>query len=41
MVKHHNRTVTKVLVQWKGFTPEKANWEYYQDFIAKYPDFHP
>lgn len=41
MVNRQNKAVTKVLVQWKGFTPEQATWEYYQDFIAQYPDFHP
>ena len=41
MVNMHNKAVTKVLVQWKGFTPQQATWEFYQDFIAKYPGFHP
>ncbi|KAL0847884.1 hypothetical protein Bca101_021131 [Brassica carinata] len=41
MVNRHNKAVTKVLVQWKGYTPQQATWEFYQDFIAKYPDFHP
>ncbi|XP_056848729.1 uncharacterized protein LOC130498915 [Raphanus sativus] len=38
MVKHHNRAVTKV--QWKGHPPDDATWEFYQDFVAKYPGFH-
>lgn len=41
MVRHQNKAVTKVLVQWKGSTPEQATWEYYKDFISKYPQFHP
>ena len=41
IVNRHNRAVTKVLVQWEGFTPAQATWEFYQDFIAKYSDFHP
>lgn len=41
MVKHHNAAVTKVLVQWKGFPPEQATWEFYRDFIAKHPHFDP
>lgn len=41
MVKRQNRAVTKVLVQWKGQTPDQATWEFYQDFIAKHPNFHP
>lgn len=32
--------VTKVLVQWKGFPPEQATWEFYQDFVAKHPKFN-
>ena len=41
MVNRQNRPVTKLLVQWKGSTPQQATWEFYQDFIAKFPDFHP
>ncbi|CAM8908644.1 unnamed protein product [Rhodiola kirilowii] len=41
MVKRHNGAVTKVLVQWKGHPAEQATWEFYQDFISKYPEFHP
>ncbi|KAL8153781.1 hypothetical protein V2J09_011541 [Rumex salicifolius] len=41
MVKRHNAAVTKVLVQWKGADPSQATWEFYQDFIAKFPNFHP
>ncbi|CAM8963646.1 unnamed protein product [Rhodiola kirilowii] len=41
MVRRHNGAVTKVLVQWKGYPPEHATWEYYQDLISKYPEFHP
>lgn len=41
MVKHRNAAVTKVLVQWKGYTPEQATWEFYQDFIAQHPQFDP
>uniref|UniRef100_A0A1J3IVR9 Transposon Ty3-I Gag-Pol polyprotein n=2 Tax=Noccaea caerulescens TaxID=107243 RepID=A0A1J3IVR9_NOCCA len=41
MVQRQNKAVTKVLVQWKGEPPEKATWEFYQDFISKYPTFHP
>ncbi|KAG2323181.1 hypothetical protein Bca52824_016394 [Brassica carinata] len=40
MVNRRNRAVTKVLVQWKGYSPEQATWEFYQDFVAKHPDFH-
>lgn len=40
MVNRQNRAVTKVLVQWKGQSPDNATWEFYQDFVAKYPDFH-
>lgn len=40
MVNRHNKAVTKVLLQWKGFSPEQVTWEFYQDLIAKYPDFH-
>ncbi|CAM8908930.1 unnamed protein product [Rhodiola kirilowii] len=41
MVRHHNTAVTKILVQWKGQPAEQATWEFYRDFIAKYPAFHP
>ncbi|KAL8137617.1 hypothetical protein V2J09_003618 [Rumex salicifolius] len=41
MVNRQNKAVTKVLVQWKGETPDMATWEFYPDFIAKYPAFHP
>ncbi|KAL8138896.1 LOW QUALITY PROTEIN: hypothetical protein V2J09_004897 [Rumex salicifolius] len=41
MVKRRNAAVTKVLVHWKGFDESQATWEFYQDFIAKYPHFHP
>lgn len=41
MVNRQNKPVTKVLVQWKGSTPQQATWEFYQDFIAKFHDFHP
>lgn len=41
MAKRRNAAVTKVLVQWKGETPEQATWEFYKDFIAKHPQFHP
>ncbi|KAL8143389.1 hypothetical protein V2J09_016421 [Rumex salicifolius] len=41
MVNRHNKAATKVLVQWKGDTPDHATWEFYTDFIAKYPAFHP
>lgn len=41
MVKHRNKAVTKVLVHWKGSTPAAATWEFYQDFINKYPAFDP
>lgn len=40
MVKRRNRTVTKVLVQWKGFPPDQVTWEFYQDFVAKHPNFN-
>ena len=40
MVNRHNKAVTKVLVQWKGYPPQQATWEFYQDFIAKFPHFH-
>ena len=40
MVNRKNKAVTKVLVQWKGSSPEQATWEFYQDFVAKHPDFH-
>lgn len=40
MIKRQNKAVTKILVQWKGESPEKATWEFYQDFINKYPDFN-
>lgn len=41
MVKRCNMAVTKVLVQWKGETAETVTWEFYKDFITKYPHFHP
>ncbi|KAL8166903.1 hypothetical protein V2J09_008402 [Rumex salicifolius] len=41
MVNRHNKAATKVLVQWKGDTPDHATWEFYTDFVAKYPAFHP
>ncbi|KAL8153072.1 hypothetical protein V2J09_010832 [Rumex salicifolius] len=41
MVNRQNRAATKVLVHWKGETPDMATWEFYADFIAKYPAFHP
>ncbi|CAM8884545.1 unnamed protein product [Rhodiola kirilowii] len=41
MVKRHNQAVTKVRVQWKGQPKDQATWEFYQDFIATYPTFHP
>lgn len=41
MVKHRNTAATKVLVQRKGYPPNQATWEFYQDFIAKYPEFQP
>ncbi|CAM8925392.1 unnamed protein product [Rhodiola kirilowii] len=41
MVKRQNGAVTKILVQWKGYPVEQATWEFYQDFIKKYPNFHP
>lgn len=39
MANHQNRAVTKVLVHWKGQFPDNATWEFYQDFVANYPDF--
>lgn len=41
VVKHHNTAVTKVFVQWKGYSPDQATWEFYKDFITKYPHFDP
>lgn len=41
MVKHRNAAFTNVLVQWKGYPPEQATWEFYQDFISKFPTFDP
>lgn len=41
MVKHRNKAVTKVLVQWKGYGQDQATWEFYQDFVAKFPNFDP
>ncbi|KAL8158749.1 hypothetical protein V2J09_000286 [Rumex salicifolius] len=41
MVNRQNEAATKVLVHWKGETPDMATWEFYADFIAKYPAFHP
>lgn len=41
MAKRRNEAVTKVLVQWNGEPPESATWEFYKDFIAKHPQFHP
>ncbi|KAL8151213.1 hypothetical protein V2J09_021021 [Rumex salicifolius] len=41
MVKRQNAAATKVLVQWKGTDPSQATWEFYQDFVAKFPNFHP
>ncbi|CAM8880125.1 unnamed protein product [Rhodiola kirilowii] len=41
VVKRHNQAATKVLVQWKGYPPEQATWEFYHDFISKFPAFHP
>ncbi|KAL0684703.1 hypothetical protein Bca4012_051551 [Brassica carinata] len=41
MVNWQNKPVTKILVQWKGSTPQQATWEFYQDFIAQYPEFQP
>ncbi|KAL8128454.1 hypothetical protein V2J09_017609 [Rumex salicifolius] len=41
MVNRQNKAATKVLVHWKGETPDMATWEFYADFIAKYPAFHP
>lgn len=40
MVQRQGKAVTKVLVQWKDEPPEKATWEFYQDFINKHPDFN-
>lgn len=39
MVNRQNKAVTKVLVQWKGLPAQQATWEFYQDFIAKFPHF--
>lgn len=39
MVNRQNKAVTKVLVQWKGLSAQQATWEFYQDFIAKFPHF--
>ncbi|KAL8170542.1 hypothetical protein V2J09_022346 [Rumex salicifolius] len=41
MVKRANGLATKVLIKWKGFPAEKATWEFYQDFISKFPSFDP
>lgn len=41
MVKHRNKAVTKVLVQWKCYGQDQATWEFYQDFVAKFPNFDP
>ncbi|KAL8139484.1 hypothetical protein V2J09_005505 [Rumex salicifolius] len=41
MVKRANGVATKVLIKWKGFPAEKATWEFYQDFISKFPSFDP
>ncbi|MCI33595.1 hypothetical protein A2U01_0054812, partial [Trifolium medium] len=41
MVKRSNIAATKVLVQWKDLTLEKATWEFYYDLLKKFPDFHP
>ena len=40
-VKRRNTAVTRILVQWKGESPETATWEFYKDFTAKYPLFNP
>lgn len=40
MVKRHNAATTKVLIKWKDQPVESATWEFYQDFIAKFPAFH-
>ena len=39
-VKRCNTAATKVLVQWKGESPDSATWEFYHDFAAKYPLFN-
>ncbi|CAM8888386.1 unnamed protein product [Rhodiola kirilowii] len=41
VVKRRNAAATKVLVKWKGFPTEHATWEFYKDFIGKFPEFHP
>ncbi|KAL1220367.1 hypothetical protein V5N11_005992 [Cardamine amara subsp. amara] len=41
VVKRRNTAATKVLVQWKGYPPDQATWEFYQDFTAKFPTFDP
>lgn len=33
--------LTSCLLQWKGDSPDQATWEFYQDFIAKFPNFDP
>ncbi|MCI48682.1 hypothetical protein A2U01_0069925, partial [Trifolium medium] len=41
MVKRGHKAATKVLIQWKDLPLDKATWEFYYDFLKKYPDFHP
>lgn len=41
IAKRQNTAATKILVKWKDNPTDKATWEFYSDFIQKFPDFHP
>lgn len=41
MVKRGRVAATKVLVQWKDSPLEAATWEFYYDFLKKFPNFNP
>lgn len=40
-VKRGNATATRVLVKWKNKPPEAATWEFFDNLMSKFPDFHP
>lgn len=41
MVKRGSIAATKVLVKWKDLPASQATWEFYLDFLKKYPHFNP
>lgn len=39
MVKHGNKALSHVLIQWKDTARVDATWEYHHPLLAKFPQF--